>query len=236
MKRVVTCLAAGFVGGVVGLGLVGTDVAGAADRGTNLSDQKPEQASEAVLAAQDMALAQQLAVYGQENDDALALVVAAQIAGKYTPAAVDGKPRDDVAMPAGSSVQPVPTTADAMLAQARTLAGDRQDIVALIDDAAASATKGSTSGPGSYDGYIQYNHYVTIDEGYYGGQTASVSLDGSGTDLDLYIYDEYGNEICRSTTYGSGEYCSWTPVWTGPFSIVVDNAGNGDGYFVVRTN
>lgn len=63
-------------------------------------------------------------------------------------------------------------------------------------------------------------------ETFVGGYNASVLISGDGdTDLDLYIYDQNGNEVCKSISYGDDEICTWNPIWTGPFMIKVKNRG-----------
>lgn len=56
---------------------------------------------------------------------------------------------------------------------------------------------------------------------------ASISGDGSG-DLDLYVYDENDNLICKSESYGNKESCTWNPRWTGMFKIKVMNRESYD--------
>lgn len=74
---------------------------------------------------------------------------------------------------------------------------------------------------------VQSRSQDTYTESFVGNESARVFLSGDGdTDLDLYIFDFNGNEICRSTTSYDDEYCTWTPAWTGRFKIVVKNYGN----------
>jgi hypothetical protein len=61
---------------------------------------------------------------------------------------------------------------------------------------------------------------------FHAGETARVSIRGDGdTDLDLFVYDENGNEICRSTGNYDVEGCSFQPRWTGNFRVEVRNLG-----------
>jgi hypothetical protein len=68
-----------------------------------------------------------------------------------------------------------------------------------------------------------------------GGYPASAAISGDGdTDLDLYVYDENGNQVCSSITYGDDESCSWHPKWTGTFKVVVKNRGDiFNKYYIV---
>ena len=70
-----------------------------------------------------------------------------------------------------------------------------------------------------------------------GGSFAEVSLVGDGdTDLDLYVYDEYGNSVCSDSGWSDRAYCSWRPRWTGVFSIEVRNLGSVYNRYRFATN
>lgn len=59
-----------------------------------------------------------------------------------------------------------------------------------------------------------------------GGYQAGAYLSGDGdTDLDLYVYDENGNLVCKSISNSDNEYCTWNPRWTGPFKVTIKNRG-----------
>ena len=61
-------------------------------------------------------------------------------------------------------------------------------------------------------------------ETFVGGFKAAVVLVGDGdTDLDLYVYDENGKLITYSEGPSDREAVSWTPRWTGKFTIKVVN-------------
>jgi len=56
------------------------------------------------------------------------------------------------------------------------------------------------------------------------GERASVAIVGDGdTDLDLYVFDEFGNRITWSDGPTDREACTWVPRRTGPFKIKVVN-------------
>ena len=60
-----------------------------------------------------------------------------------------------------------------------------------------------------------------------GGQQAMVIVSGDGdTDLDLYVYDSNGNLIASDTDGSDQCVVSWTPRWTGSFTIKVVNCGS----------
>ncbi|MEZ5666721.1 MAG: hypothetical protein R3F55_04655 [Alphaproteobacteria bacterium] len=201
-----------------------------ADTGASLDDA-------AIAAVQDMGLAQQLAAQGLESGDAILLIAAARIANQVAAVSNDDMVPRDPEMGSGEGSPGLHTAAE-MLAAARELAGDRPDLIGLIEDAEAEGSRGSVYGSGYYDGYIDGGINLYYDEAFYGGEQAVVTLQGHNpSDIDLWIYDEYGNLICSSTGYSSNESCSWTPRWTGDFTIRVENEGHPQGtYFTLWTN
>jgi hypothetical protein len=197
--------------------------------------QKAEQDAEMVDAIENMAMAQRLAGIGVESGDPILLIAAARLASQVAATESEITPREpqDVA-----TDSPGMHTAEEMLAAARALSEGRDDLIALIDDAAAEGSRGSVYGSGYYDGYINGGNNLYYDEAFYGGEQAVVTLEGHNpSDIDLWIYDEYGNLICSSTGYSSYESCTWTPSWTGDFTIRVENEGHPQGtYFTLWTN
>ncbi len=70
-----------------------------------------------------------------------------------------------------------------------------------------------------------------------GGELAEVAISGDGdTDLDIYVYDEYGNSIATDTSYGDTGHVSWYPRWTGGFRVEVRNNGMVYNQYVLITN
>jgi hypothetical protein len=219
-------LAAAFAAGIA--------VPGIAQEGTNVSQ---DAAKSGDATAKMYAMARDLVEYGRKNNDALALIVAAQVRQSIGLTEVDRKPKTEGT--GSAEVDDTPElTVDAILAEAKSMSGDDEMIVGLADDITASATKGRTVGPGynvvtlpgnsidSYDG-------VSFDGGVY----AEVYAEGSGrTNLDLYIYDQNGNLICSDTDSSDIAYCGWTPSWTGPFSIKVVNRGGKSNKYALITN
>lgn len=206
-----------------------------AETAVNATDDKPLGA-DAVEPIHELTLAQQLAIYGVENQDAMSLIVAAQIMDQYLLSDSDVQPRESQGT-APDGVSPVIGSVDEMLAAARDLAGDRQDLIALIEDVEAGGSRGSVYGEGAYEDYIGPYASLAYDEGFFGNERAIVTLNGwDDTDLDLAVYDEYGNLICQGASYSSSEYCEWTPRWTGNFTIVVTNNGGFENSYSLWTN
>lgn len=202
---------------------------------TNVSDGAPSDEG-LVTAIQNMALAQQLAGMGVATSDPILLLAAARLASQVTVAGAELSARDASEAPT-LGAGPM-HSADEMLAAARDLAGDRDDLLGLIEDAEAEGSRGSVYGSGYYDGYIGGGQNLYYDEAFYGGEQAVITLQGHNpSDIDLWVYDEYGNLVCSSTGYSSYESCSWTPRWTGDFTVRVENEGHPRGTdFTLWTN
>ena len=67
-----------------------------------------------------------------------------------------------------------------------------------------------------------------------GGEEKLVMVIGDGdTDLDLYVYDENGNLIDSDTDSSDTMVCSWTPKWTGKFTIKIKNLGSVRNYYTM---
>lgn len=202
---------------------------------TNASDSAI--ADEGVVTAiQNMALAQQLASMGVADSDPILLLAAARLANQVTVASAELSARDGSEAPTlGDGPM---HSAEEMLAAARDLAGDRDDLLGLIADVEAEGSRGSIYGSGYYDGYIGGGQNLYYDEAFYGGEQAVITLQGHHpSDIDLWVYDEFGNLVCSSTGYSSYESCSWTPRWTGDFTVRVENEGHARGTdFTLWTN
>lgn len=70
-----------------------------------------------------------------------------------------------------------------------------------------------------------------------GGELARIAVKGDGdTDLDLYVYDENGNLIASDTDNTDCCLVSWTPRWTGKFTVRVVNRGNVYNNYRIATN
>jgi hypothetical protein len=69
------------------------------------------------------------------------------------------------------------------------------------------------------------------------GELAVVQIQGDGsTDLDVFVYDEDGNLVAQGIGPTDYERVTWTPRWTGPFRIVVENLGSSRNTYFLRTN
>jgi hypothetical protein len=66
-------------------------------------------------------------------------------------------------------------------------------------------------------------------------EPAAVLVAGDG-DLDVYIYDAGGHLVVQDTRSHHYASCSWTPRWTGAFTIKVKNCTSSDVDYLLTTN
>jgi hypothetical protein len=77
---------------------------------------------------------------------------------------------------------------------------------------------------GSYTLYA--NRYNNFSVAFRGGEVARVRVSGDGsTNLDLYIYDEYGRLIASDSDYSDECVVGWIPCCTATYTIQVVNRG-----------
>src|SRR5262245_47315386 len=102
---------------------------------------------------------------------------------------------------------------------------------------AATVEAGRASGPLTDLRVVRARSTMTYHETFRGGELAVVSIFGdSSTDLDIYVFDEFGNFITAATGLGDRETVTFTPAWTGVFRIEVRNLGYVSNQYVLTTN
>jgi hypothetical protein len=103
--------------------------------------------------------------------------------------------------------------------------------------ACSTLQAGAVGGP-KWDNFtVPARTSITYSTNFYAGEMAIVGVAGDGyTDLELYVYDEFGNLIACGTDSYDGCVVSWTPKWTGKFTIKVVNRGFTYNGFRLRTN
>jgi len=183
-------------------------------------------------------LASQLIDYGQANKDALALVAAARIL-KQAPA----RPVEQAKTSKGGEDTPEKTksgdrySAAGALASAREIAKQDPTMLGLIGDVEAMSSRGRANGPASHQDRVRAKATDEYEIVFSGDEVARVAVIGDGdTDLDLYIYDENGNEICRDDDRTDTMICEWEPRWTGPFTIDIKNLGRVSNVYMMLIN
>lgn len=216
---------------IAAFGLTGAHAAD--DKRANLDRGKTGAPSAGAQAAEAVATAHALARYGDANKDALSLITAARIlkeTGVRADALKVAKGTEEAAKRSDDAM-----SADAVLERGRALATGRPDLLALADDVAKAGSRGVDRGPqvgrNKVVGSRAWHHY---DLRFVGGELAKVYARGDGdSDLDLYVYDERGNLICKDDSPGDEMACAWTPRWTGMFRIRVLNRGIANQYSIV---
>ena len=201
-------------------------------------DKDAVEATPEVQAVHDIALARQLMLYGHRTGTAEPYIAAARIMIE-TPisdpqyerrAEGEGSGSEDKAgAPKLNLIQ--------LLMTARELAGDDEDLQAVISDLEAQMTKGRVGGPGMANDRVEANSSIYYEAAFRGGEVAIFEVVGDGdTDLDCFVYDEYGTLIVSDTDYTDHCVLIWTPGSTEAYSIVVKNLGGVWNGIVVTTN
>lgn len=98
------------------------------------------------------------------------------------------------------------------------------------------ALAGAKGGPKSNTTVVKANTTDVYTISFVAGQTARVEVNGDGdSDLDVYVYDENGNLITKDDDNTDDCLVTWTPKWTGKFTIKVVNRGVANRY-TIKTN
>jgi hypothetical protein len=91
----------------------------------------------------------------------------------------------------------------------------------------AGAYAGPRQGSFCHDDIVNAVTTDVYHETFRAGETALITVSGDGdTDLDLYVYDENGYLIASDTDLTDQCVVSFTPLWTGSFTIKVRNLGS----------
>lgn len=198
-------------------------------------------------------MARQLADYGYAQKDAMSLANAAKIIAKNTKGTMETTEKEadktesnmqPTAAPAGQVVAKTAQTSiepAKLIRDAKTYAGSNAALVAAVteveNEIKAGATKGLSDGPTTKSYKIDANSTRTLYGTFNGGSRARLIVSGDGdTDLDLYVYDEYGN--LADSDIDNTDYCvtEWTPRRNGQFKIVIKNRGSVYNNCVLITN
>lgn len=132
----------------------------------------------------------------------------------------------------------LPLSADAILAQAETLAAGDAEVLALIDDIRAETDKGVASGPVHHLAGLAAGQTETRNPmPFRGGEYAEIYVEGApGTDLNLTVLDAGGLVVCTDSDRSHIAYCGWTPAADGEFVVKIENAGSLPADYALMTN
>jgi hypothetical protein len=118
----------------------------------------------------------------------------------------------------------------------------KQIAIALTLLAAFAATTvpafAQSTNPINYQGVVQAGWTVRFNPiTFNANQSAVVTMTGDGsTDLDLYVYDEYGTEVARDENATDKATVRFVPRRTGMYFIKVINRGKVWNVFNLVTN
>jgi hypothetical protein len=220
----------------------------AADEGSQLDTNRPSEVTEAAtpqaVGVERAKLSADLAAYGRQTGDPMALLLAGSIiaevgAEETKRQKVSERTGDAAPVPEGIKTDRPTLTAEALFAEARNLARSDSELLARIERTAQRQTKGRP------DARAPRRHSDTVDAfssdwytiTFRGGEPARLALIGDGdTNLDLYIYDENGEIICSDTEPTDRAICAWYPKWTGNVRIKISNCGNVYNRYSLLTN
>ena len=221
-------------------------VAQDAEAGPN-TGEKAEAESAQASGVELLAMADSLAALGRENESASLLIAAAELVAQVGPGTEGDREKESEGDASAADAsdkpegEPAEMTVASLLAEARELAGGDESLEAVIDRVAEASqgAMGASNGPIYHWDVVQARSTDVFNPIHFdGGRRATVSITGDGdTDLDLYIYDtNTGGLIASGTGISDRETVSWTPRYTGPFTIRVVNLGGVWNRYLLRSN
>ena len=127
--------------------------------------------------------------------------------------------------------------------QAVELANGSENIARLGDDIVNTLSRGIKASVKEMRGQLEPGKRIAYVAEFEGGSDTSVSLvldpqtelqlNRQGIDLDLFVRDDQGRDICAMQGPGIPEYCTWTPRKAGKFQIELVNVGKSNAPFVL---
>jgi hypothetical protein len=201
------------------------------------SGKKPAGTGEASPdSAEVLSTAEFLADWGREHGNGDALVAAARLLQSVDVTELKATRTAGQGAPGAKAAERAPITANGLLDEASAM--DPKLAAYVKQRREFTGSRGNTLGPQSSVSRVMANSEDMWDLGAFrGGEFAAVEVRGDGdTDLDCWIYDEHGNLIDRDTD--RTDYCvlSWTPAYTGGFTLKIANLGNVYNQYRVSTN
>lgn len=168
-----------------------------------------------------------LAAWAREQQDAEAMLVAARMLATVGTLGEGEEPEATASsMASGSATGTAPTSA-ALFDEAVELAEGDPVVVERITAARSSASRGLVGGAGSWVRDIAARSSVSYQMRAQGGYLWNVIAAGDGdTDVDMEVFDQNGNLICRDIAPYTRASCSIIPAWTGTFTVRISNLGN----------
>jgi len=168
-----------------------------------------------------------LAAWARENEDAEAMLVAARMLASIGTLGEGAEPEATASSTATGAASGTAPSSDALFDEAVALAEGEPGIIGRVTAARSVMARGRDGGPTSWvrdiSAYSSVSYRITANGGYVWNMIAAGDGD---TDVDMEIFDQNGNLICRDISPYSRAQCSLTPAWTGPFTVRITNLGS----------
>lgn len=123
------------------------------------------------------------------------------------------------------------------------LANGSDNIARMGDDIVNTLSRAIKASVKEMRGQLDAGKRTAYVAEFEGGSDTSVSLvldpqtelqlNRQGIDLDLFVRDDQGRDICAMQGPGIPEYCTWTPRKAGKFQIELVNVGKNNAPFVL---
>lgn len=187
-----------------------------------------------------LSTAGKLVKYGYQTKTAMPLIQAVEIYNRVgATAEAETKQKTSVSDAVVESNAPKPSEVSydpaKLLADATTYADGDKNLLALIK--AAGDTRGRVGGAVTHYDRVSANSTDTYNIQFRGGEYAMIIVSGDGdTDLDLYVYDSYGNLVASDSDYSDDCVVSFTPRYTSTFRVKIVNRGRVYNNYVLVTN
>lgn len=185
-------------------------------------------------ALETLAAAADLQALAIEQQDALLLAAAIRLQQSVPTEAIEVEVTET-----GDEATDKPTAAE-LTELALQFAGENEDLLAVVDMATTGSTaRGDVQGAaGYYSGRVLANGESSFNITFEGGEPAMVMIVGDGdTDLDMFVTDAYGNEICSGLSYTDRETCGWVVEGgDSQYTVRVTNLGDVWNAVKVYTN
>lgn len=214
---------------------------------TTLMAQEPEKkpiVGEASPAVEALRLAGDLVKYGYAHQSAMPLLNALEILQTVSTKDLDGQRQAGTSTKADSGKKEGVLTFDKkqILADAKDFAKAEENeavsaLIAAYESKSSVQQRGRVGGASTTYERVNANSTDVYQISFVANRRAEIVVVGDGdTDLDLYVYDSNGNLIESDTDYTDNCYVSWTPLWTGRFTVKVKNRGSVYNNYVIITN
>jgi hypothetical protein len=198
----------------------------------NVGDKVSSEKHPVAASVETLHTAEMLLRYGYANKDPLALITGAKM--KKASGATETVFERLSGKPGAAKSKADVYSVEAALAEARTLAAGRADLIGLADDVAKMGGRGAVGGGKTTTTVVDNRAVDNFKVRFEGGEPARIVVSGDGdSDLDLYVYDENDNLVCSDNDSSDDMICSWTPRWTGTFKVRVRNMGMANRYTLV---